>query len=491
MESISDEAGAGPDLRKTRRRRAATNGSVNVDRLPPHAPDSEKSIIACILDSAVESMGLCVERFKDPEVFYDLRYQTIYRVAVEMFEAREPIDIITLAQKLSDRRLLEEVGGAAHLSYILADFISTANLPTYLQIVEDKWVLRKTIHTCTDIVGKIYDYEGDVDEVMDGVERDILAVRPPKVTGQISSAELVDRATVQIERLYAKGMGVSGLSTGFLDLDRMTDGLHGGNMIVIAARPSMGKTSLAMNIAEHVAVVNRIPVGVFSLEMTADELMLRNLCSMARVNLRNMREGFMAESDFPKLTRAAGRYRKAPLHIDESSGLSIMQLRARARRMWQQHGIKLFVVDYLQLLHSTSKKARDNRNQEVADISKGIKELAKELKVPVIILSQLNRELDKEKRLPRLADLRESGAIEQDSDFVGFLHKPKHDDDDERPHEDQDGIPVDLLIAKQRNGPTGPVHLTFVKPYTRFESAAKVSDDDVPHDELPFTPKNT
>jgi replicative DNA helicase len=242
----------------------------------------------------------------------------------------------------------------------------------------------------------------------------------------------------------------------------------------------MGKTSLAMNIAEHVAIEQGLPVGVFSLEMTSESLVLRMLCSRSRVNLRNVREGFLAERDFPKLTGAAGKLSNSPLFIDDSSALSILQLRAKARRMFQQYGIKLFVIDYLQLLHSTADRA-ENRQQEIADISSGIKALAKELKVPVIVLSQLNRELEREKnRKPRLSDLRESGAIEQDADVVGLLYKPSSDDDESgAPAADEEAVPVNLLIAKQRNGPTGDVNLTFLKSYTRFESAAKISDEDV------------
>jgi len=221
---------------------------------------------------------------------------------------------------------------------------------------------------------------------------------------------------------------------------------------------------------------------VFSLEMSAASLILRMMCSLARVNLRSIREGFMSESDFPKLTNAAGRLSASKLFIDDTAGLSILQLRARARRMAQQHGIKLFVIDYLQLLNSTARRAQENRQQEIADISSGIKALAKELNVPIIVLSQLNRELEKDKsRKPRLSDLRESGSIEQDADLVGLLYKPNAGEDDDGAVPDEaDGVPVNFLIAKQRNGPTGDVHLTFLKPYTRFESAAKFSDEDMP-----------
>jgi replicative DNA helicase len=261
----------------------------------------------------------------------------------------------------------------------------------------------------------------------------------------------------------------------------MTTGFHGGEMIVIAARPSVGKTSLAMNIAEHVSIDQQLPVGVFSLEMTAQSLVLRMLCSRSRVNLRNVREGFLAERDFPKLTGAAGKLANAPLFIDDSSGLSILQFRAKARRMFQHYGIKLFVLDYLQLLHSTSRKA-DNRQQEISDISNGIKALSKELDVPIIVLSQLNREVEREKgRPPRMSDLRESGAIEQDADLVGLLYRPVKEGDDEGAGDPAEAYPVNLLIAKQRNGPAGEdIHLTFLKSYTRFESAAKIHDEDVP-----------
>jgi replicative DNA helicase len=296
--------------------------------------------------------------------------------------------------------------------------------------------------------------------------------------------DLVKRAINTIEDYHQRQGTLTGIGTGFVDLDKMTTGLHGGEMIVIAARPSVGKTSLAMNIAEHVSIDQKLPVGVFSLEMTAESLVLRMLCSRSRVNLRNVREGFLAERDFPKLTGTAGKLANSLLFIDDSSGLSILQLRAKARRMHQQYGIKLFVIDYLQLLHSTSRRA-ENRQQEIADISSGIKALAKELNVPVIVLSQLNREVEREKgRPPRLSDLRESGAIEQDADLVGLLYKPTKQGEDEDGVSDAgegDAIAVNLLIAKQRNGPAGEdVHLTFLKAYTRFESAAKIQAEDVP-----------
>jgi replicative DNA helicase len=429
-----------------------------------------------------ESIGICIEKLKgvsDP--FYDLRHRSIFEQLVEMFDGKKAIDLITVQQELKNKNQLEGVGGISYLSSLQDAVPSAANLTYYLDIVREKHLLRRMITACSGVVSRAFEHEGEVESLMDEVERDILRIcEDQDQKGIPNIKELVHGAIAQIEQLHAGQGMLSGVGTGFLDLDKMTTGLHGGEMVVIAARPSMGKTSLAMNIAEHVAIDQKLPVGVFSLEMTAESLVLRMLCSRARVNLRNVREGFLAERDFPPLTNAAGKLSGAPLYIDDTSGLSILQLRAKARRMWQQHGIKLFVIDYLQLVSSTSRRA-ENRQQEIADISSGVKALAKELNVPVIVLAQLNRELEKDKnRKPRLSDLRESGSIEQDADLVCLLYKPSAGEDDDGSREENDALPVNLLIAKQRNGPTGDVHLTFLKGYTRFESAAKISDEDKP-----------
>ncbi|MBI5384925.1 MAG: replicative DNA helicase [Verrucomicrobia bacterium] len=967
-----------PDLKKPRRKPQAPATPALLDRLPPHSVEAEQGVLACVLLSPHECMGECIEKFKaGAEVFYDLRHRTIYEVLAEMYDAKEAIDIITLQQRLRDRKQLEGVGGLEYLAPLPDRVPSAANLKYYQEIVWEKYILRQMIRTCTEVVGQIYEHEGEVDALVDEVETKILRISEEKEAskaGSVSIKDLVHTAIGKIEEYHANQGLLSGISTGFPDLDKMTTGLHGGEMIVIAARPSMGKclafdseilladgrlatleevhqakratlftlgddfkitptapsdyvddgtkpvfrvttslgrvveatfphpfltpdgwrklaelkagdfmavprqlpvfgtqrrrecevkllayllgdgcltkssplftnsnarvrrefaeaaaefggltvqefdsrgtrtpslrvsadvavleagrsrfalclkrrlqerrvsarsvalaigaspasltawqrgqcvpdqrhweklcgflevegdalasagreaisansknalalwleklglsgadawekqvppfvftlprsqmalflnrlfatdgwasvqrngtpqigyatvsekmarqiqhlllrfgliarrrrkpvryaggercifqleitdhesqsrfvseigifgkeeavervrhslasrrrqtnvdlipvgiwrrlaevkgaeswaslarragirgwsnlhvgrralsrsrlrqlaqaldddslvalaesdvfwdrivaiepaglkqvydltipgthnfiandicvhnTSLAMNMAEAVAIDQKLPVGVFSLEMSAESLVLRMLCSRSKVNLRKIRDGFFSERDFPKLTGAAGKLAASPLFIDDSPGLSILQLRAKARRMWQQHGIKLFVIDYLQLLHSTARRA-ENRQQEIADISNGVKALAKELNVPIVVLSQLNRELEKDKsRKPRLSDLRESGAIEQDADLVALLYKPSGEDDEET--QEQDGVPVKLLIAKQRNGPTGDIDLTFLKPYTRFESAAKVSDADVP-----------
>jgi replicative DNA helicase len=482
IDSVSSDVGpASVDLKKSRPARA-TMGRPVVDRLPPHSEEAERGVLGCVLLAPREGMGVCIEKFKrGSEVFYDIRHQTMYDVLAEMYDQKEAIDAITLQQRLKDRNQLEGIGGLSYLAALVDAVPSAANLEYYLDIVREKFLLRKMIHTCTSVVGKVYEHEGEVDALLDEIERDVLRISEERVeTSSRTIKELVHKAINTIEEFHQRQGMLTGVGTGFPDLDKMTSGLHGGEMIVIAARPSMGKTSLAMNVAEYVSVEQRLAVGVFSLEMTAESLVLRMLCSRSRVNLRSIRDGFLAERDFPKLTGAAGKLANAPLFIDDSSALSILQLRAKARRMFQQFGIKLFVIDYLQLLNSTSRRA-ENRQQEIADISNGIKALAKELNVPVIVLSQLNRELEKDKnRKPRLSDLRESGAIEQDADLVGLLYKPNSGDDEEGSAQEQDATPVNLYIAKQRNGPTGDVPLTFLKGYTRFESAAKVSAEDLP-----------
>lgn len=470
------------DLKRSRRRKMPAIDPAKIDRLPPHSIEAEQGVLGCLLWSPNDCMNECIAKFKgDLEMFYDLRHQTIYSTIQAMYDKRDAIDLITLQQKLKDNQVLDQVGGVTYLSSLQDAVPSAANLSYYLEIVLEKSVLRKMIRTCSDIVSRAYENEGEVDALMDQAETEVLRIAESRVASEMSSMkDLVKKAIATIEDFHQRQGMLTGIPTGFADFDKMTSGLHGGEMIVIAARPSMGKTSLAMNIAEHVVIEEKLPVGVFSLEMTSESLVLRMLCSRSRVNLRNVREGFLAERDFPKLTGAAGKMAAAPLFIDDSAGLSILQLRAKARRMHQQHGIKLLVIDYLQLLHSTSARAKENRQQEIADISSGIKGLAKELDIPVIVLAQLNRELEKDKsRKPRLSDLRESGSIEQDADLVGLLYKPSVDEE-EGGGGDQDTRPVNLLIAKQRNGPTGDVNLTFLNSITRFESAAKVSDEDVP-----------
>src|SRR5687768_2888558 len=467
----TDTGGSPRDFSKRQRRPRVSAGlpaPASLDRLPPHSIEAEQGVLGCVMLSPSDCLGTCLEKFKKGvEVFYDLRHQAIFDTLVEMYDTKKPIDLITLQENLKLKNQLEAVGGIPYLSALPDAVPSAANLEYYIEIVREKYVLRKMIQTCTGVVSRVYEHEGKVDGLIDEVERNIQKISEDRIeTTSMKMKDLVHRAINTIEDYHQRQGMITGIGTGFLDFDKMTSGLHGGEMVVIAARPSMGKTSLAMNIAEHVAIDQKEPVGVFSLEMTAESLVLRMLCSRSRVNLRNIRDGFLAERDFPKLTGAAGKLANAPLFIDDSAGLSILQLRAKARRMYQQHGIKLFIIDYLQLLNASSQKI-ENRQQEIAQISNGIKALAKELNVPDIVLAQLNRELEKDKnRKPRLSDLRESGAIEQDADLVGLLYKPeaeKAEDEDGGAQQEIEAVPVNLLIAKQRNGPTGDVNLTFLK----------------------------
>ncbi len=471
------------DFRGSQRRRPVS--SERKDKLPPNSIEAEKGVLGCCLLSPNDSIPALLSRKANALEFFDLRHRSVFENLVEMW-GTTAIDLITVQQWLKDRNILEGVGGIAYLSALQDAVPSAANLMYYYDIVREKNILREAIRVCSDVVERAYGEPGEFGEFVDHMEKSILQVAESNVEkSDQTMKEVVLKATAIIENKFANKGALTGVPSGYPDLDKMTCGFQNGEMIVIAARPSTGKTSLAMNIVEHAAVDHNIPVGVFSLEMTAESLGVRMLCSRARVNLRNINDGFLAEKDFTRLTNAAGKLANSPIHIDDSCGLDILQLRAKARRMWQQHGIKLFVIDYLQIMSGISGGRNQNRERDIADISMGTKALAKELGVPIIVLSQLNRDLEKDKhRKPRLADLRESGAIEQDADMVGILYKPSAGDEEEK--EEHDAIPVNLLIAKQRNGPTGDVNLVFVKGHTRFESAAKVYGNDLPDNVTPM-----
>ncbi len=451
-------------------------GHPSIDRLPPHSPEAEAGVLGCLLLDPDAAMPECASI--SPESMYDMRPRTIFSALLGMHDARIPIDTLTLSEWLRDSGKLEVVGGTPYLANLPDKVPSPAHVAAYVEIVAGKARLRAIIQAATEIVGKAYEAgDGDIEDAIDEAEQAIhrLGDTAGFTKTLPTMRSLMGRAMETIENYHVNQGILDGLSTGFTDLDKLTCGLHPSEMIVIAARPGYGKTSIAMQIAEHVAIELRLPVGVFSLEMSADSLALRLLCSQARVNIRNVREGFLAERDVPRLTSAAATLAGAPLFIDDADSMSVFQLRTKARRMAVQHGIKLLVIDYLQLLTSSSRKV-DNRQQEIADISRGIKSLAKELRLPIIVLSQLNREVERDgKRRPRLSDLRESGAIEQDADVVGLLYTPKAEDDDEGVSNPEVG-PVNLLIAKQRNGASMvDVNLIFLRGYTRFESAAKVA----------------
>src|SRR3982751_3344625 len=450
-----------------------TGSAQDIHRAPPHSGEAEQGVLGSMLISPRDAIAEVVEKINE-EYFYVPAHQTIYSVLVDLWNAGQAIDLITFTQVLRDRNLLETVGGAAAVTTLFTFVPTAANVGYYLEIVRDKYILRQIISACTESVRRSFEEQDEVHNLLDEVEQKIFSVGEDRFKGQVlTMKDQVMDAIEAIEQLYERRGGITGISTGFAELDRMTNGLHQGEMIVIAARPSMGKTALAMNIAEHVAITSKLPVAVFSLEMSSQQLVQRLLCSRARVNLQKVREGFLAERDFPSLTAAASKLAESEIYIDDSAGLSILELRAKARRLKAQKNIQLIVVDYLQLLKSTTRRAQDNRQLEISEISAGIKGLAKELKVPIIVLAQLNRQPEaRSGGKPRLSDLRESGSIEQDGDLVGLLVRPEVYEEDEEARAEKEGE-AELIIAKQRNGPVGEIPLTFLKEFTRFEDRAR------------------
>jgi replicative DNA helicase len=456
-----------------------TGSSQDIHRTPPHSVEAEQGVLGSMLISPRDAIAECVEKITE-EYFYVPAHQIIYRELVDLWNAAQAIDLITFTQILRDRNLLDVVGGPAFVTSLFTFVPTAANIEYYIEIVRDKYILRSIIAAATESVRRAYEEQDEVNNLLDEVEQRIFAVGEDRFKGQmLSMKDQVMEAIDAIEKLYERKGGITGISTGFIEFDRMTSGLHPSEMIVIAARPSMGKTALAMNIVEHVAISQGLAVGVFSLEMSSQQLVQRLLCSRARVNLQKVRDGFLAERDFPSLTAAASKLADARIFIDDSAGLSILELRAKARRLKAQQDIQLIVVDYLQLLRSTTRRAQDNRQLEISEISAGLKGLAKELKIPVIVVAQLNRQ--PEQRLggkPRLSDLRESGSIEQDADLVGLLVRPEIYEEDEEARAEKAGE-AEFIIAKQRNGPVGEIPLTFLKEFTRFEDRARnVSEPD-------------
>ena len=446
-----------------------------VPRSLPYSEDAEKGVLCSLLLSPREVGDLCILRLQ-PDAFYAPAHKIIYELVIEFSDKSKPIDFITMKQSLKDRGFLEEIGGPEFLNELYTFVPTAANAGYYIDIVREKYLLRRLILSCNSLASRCYDDQENVEPLLDDAERQIFEITGDHVKiDVVSTKDLVMQAIEQIEKVYENRGSVTGLPTGFTEFDHMTSGLHQAEMIVIAARPSMGKTALAMNIAEHVALVEGKPVAVFSLEMSSQQLVQRLLCSRAKVNLQRVRNGFLSERDFPSLTAVASRLATAKLFIDDSPGLSIAELRAKARRLVASHQVQLLVIDYLQLLRSTSRRAQDNRQIEISEISGGIKSLAKELNIPIIVIAQLNRQPDaraKEGGRPRLSDLRESGSIEQDADVVGLLVRSEYYETDEEAKQERAGE-AELIIAKQRNGPTGDVPLTFLKEYTRFENRAR------------------
>lgn len=449
IDSISEIAGAAPDLAKARRSRAASVETSAAYLSPPHSTEAEQGVLGCVLLDPKTCLGHCVEKFKSGnEVFYDLRHQEIWKSMTDL--GPNKLDIITLQQHLKDRGLLDQVGGIYYLDQIQDSAPSAAGLSHYLDIVEEKRILRRVLSVCSDTSARVHNHETTTLEFLDGFERDALSIRGNSAASD-DTKNLVLSSISDIEARLSTD-GILGITTNLQDLDRQTDGLHGGELVIIAGFPSTGKTALAGNIAFESAI-SGIPSAFFSAEMSPMKIVSRAIFSNARVNKR-----FITELDAPKLTVAAGKISHAKIFVEQASGMSVSQIAAVSRRLHQKHGIKIIVVDYIQLISGVG----DNREQEIASVSRGLKAIAMELNCCVIALSQLNDD----------GKLRESRAIGQDADSVWKLMN----DGEWQPKVQ----PIRLCVEKSRDGETGVVELVFRKEFTRFENAAKVRDEDVP-----------
>jgi len=436
------------------------------DRLPPSSIEAEMCLLASMMLDK-EMIGNIVT-LVDREAFYQADHQIIFDVLLKLYEQNRPIDAVILRDELGKRQLLDEVGGAAYLGQILSQVPSAAHGVHYAQIVREKYLLRQLISASNDVLRDAYAPHERAELVLDKAEKRIFDIAQKKVGNAIAS--IGDVAMQVYEMLEEKGR--RGIETGYFELDDMLNGLQDGEMIIVAARPSMGKTAFAMNIIENVAANNRLPCAVFSLEMSKQQLAQRLMCSRARIDAQKVRKSALSTSEFQQLAAVVVELSKAPVWVDDSPGLTILELRAKARRLKLQHDIKLLMIDYMQLMDNPGP---ENRQQQISEISRGIKAVARELNLPVIALSQLNRASEgRDGHRPRMSDLRESGSIEQDADVIMLLHR-----EDYYRMSEPDFVPdniAEIIIAKQRNGPTGTVKLTFLNKTTRFENLASQAD---------------
>jgi len=439
---------------------------VNLERPLPHNLDAERSILgAILLDN--HALNPAVEKLKTDDFFLD-PHRRIFERMIALAEAQQAIDLVTLTEDLHRSGGLEAAGGAAYLAQLVDGVPRISNIEHYARIVKEKSMLRHLAHTALAIQERALAAEEDADSILDNAESSIFELADDRIrAGLIGVKDLVRDNWTRIEKVFTGGRQITGLATGYPELDRETAGLQPSELIILAARPSMGKTALALNIAENVAVRNRQTVAVFSLEMSKESLLLRLLASHAKVDAHKFRTGFVKHDDWAKVAASLNELADAPLWIDDSASASVLEMAAKARRLARDKNLALVIVDYLQLV--TARGRFGNRNEEVSSISRALKAMAKELKVPVLVLSQLTRGPEKDKRDPQLADLRESGAIEQDADVVLFINRPDFFNK-EAPEEDRNK--TKLIIGKQRNGPTGVLHFVFNNRFTRFEVAA-------------------
>jgi replicative DNA helicase len=439
-------------------------------RIPPHNLDAERAVLGAILLEGRDSLPRVIEVLRASD-FYTEAHRALYDTILRLFDRSEPIDLITLSEELRRTDQLQFVGGPAAIALLVEQASIAAHLGSYTQIVRDMAVLRELIQTSTSIITQAFDAKEDVQSLVDDAERKIFSLAERRLEGSALPVGKILKNTFEyIERLYERKEHVTGVATGFEKLDLETSGFQPSDFIIIAGRPSMGKTAFALNIAQYVGVALRGKVLVLSLEMSAQQLVQRMLCSEAKVDAQAVRTGFLSSSDWHRLTAAAGRLSEAQIFIDDSPGVTVLEARAKARRMKAEHGLDMLVVDYLQLMRGRT--GIDNRQQEISEISRSLKALAKELNVPVVALSQLSRAVEARSQRdfrPQLSDLRESGALEQDADVILFLYRASVYKDDIAP--DEANI-AEVIIGKQRNGPIGTVKVVFLPQYARFENAA-------------------
>jgi len=441
-------------------------------KLPPQNIEAEQSILGGILlDNEVFHRVLEVLNEDD---FYHAAHRKVFLSMIELYENNEPVDLITLTNALKNKNQLDEIRGVSYLTSLVDSIPTTANISYYAKIVKEKSILRRLINKTAEIASMSYDSTGDVDEVLDQAERAIFEISENKIKPSFYSIkEMIKHSFKTIERLYEKKELITGVPTGFEGIDRFTSGFQLSDLVIIAGRPSMGKTSFALNIAQYAAIEASVPVGIFSLEMSKEQLSLRMLCSEAKVDAQRLRTGFLSESDWPKLTRAVGSLSEAPIFVDDTPALSILEMRAKARRLKSEKGLGLIIVDYLQLMRGRVNVER--REQEISEISRSLKALAKELNLPVVALSQLNRRVEeRHDKRPQLADLRESGAIEQDADVIIFIYR---DEIYNKSEDNENKGTAEIIIGKQRNGPIGMTKLAFIDKFATFENLAPFTKD--------------
>jgi replicative DNA helicase len=439
---------------------------MSTQKIPPQSIDAEESVIGAALFDP-DAIVKLVEILR-PEHFYAEVNQKIFTVMYGLFDKGHPVDLITVTEGLKTNGDLEAVGGAMYLSDLTSSISTSAHLMQHAKLIREKYFLRSLIAVATQIVEEAYDPSGDATTVLDEAEKLIFQVSGQKVETTASSMkELIKDSIETIDKLFQRKELVTGIPTGYTKIDELTSGFHKSDLIIVAARPSMGKSAFCLSLCENVAVEHKIPVAFFSLEMSKEQLTQRLLCARARVNAQNVRTGFLSSKDWPKLTSAAGKLSESPIYIDDSAGLTAFEIRAKARRLKSKYDIQLIVVDYLQLMSSGGRV--ESRQQEISEISRRLKALAREINVPVIAISQLSRAVEaRQDKRPMLSDLRESGSIEQDADLVMLLMREEY----YNPTEENRGL-AEVIIAKQRNGPVGSVPLTFIKELARFENLSR------------------